>query len=608
MAVLGVAVATAAPGDFGHKGHSYGTGTSAPTGSKPESKLWYNDGFWWGSLRGATGGFFIHRLNPATETWVNTNVAIDSRVGSRADALWDGTKLYVASQNFSEGGTSTGGTARLYRYSYNPSTDAYSLDGGYPATIRSNVRTETLVIAKDSVGTLWATWTQNSGTNRVVYTNHSLNGDDATWSSPAILPVAGQGVGVTTDPDDISSIIAFKPTGQTARIGVFWSNQDDLKDYFAWHVDGAPDGTWTAETVVAPGGSSNPRPADDHINLKADSAGRVYAIVKTSNNGSSLPQHVLHVRQPGGGWSAATVATGNIHTRPIVLIDESANMIHAFLTGPTPPDTNGDGGGTIYEKTSPTSSISFASGLGTPVIREAAIANAGQNNPTSTKQNVNSTTGLVVLASNDSTDFYWHHHDLLSGGSNNPQAAFTASPTTGANPLTVQFTNASSGSPTPTYVWDFGDPSSGGNNSSTATNPGHTYSAPGTYSVKLTATNSSGSSVSNQLNLISVGAPSGTVTLEPVADAQVNGDSPTTNYGARVDFRNKETTAPIYRSYLRFNVSGIVGPITSVKLRLYSTDASPDVQGVYPVVDTSWIETGPNGGTAINWSNQPAMG
>ena len=269
LAVLGVAVAFAAAGDFGHKDQSYGTGTSAPTAEKPESKLWYNDGFWWGSLRGSSGGFFIHRLNPATETWVNTNVALDDRVGSHADMLWDGTKLYAASQNFSSSGALTGGTARLYRYSYNAGTDSYSLDAGFPATMRANIRSETLVIAKDSTGMLWATWTQPSGSNRVVYTNHTTT-SDTVWSTPAALPVGNQGVGVTTNSDDISSIIAFKPTGQTARIGVFWSNQDDVRDYFAWHVDGASDATWTAETVVAPGGSGNPRPADDHINLKAD--------------------------------------------------------------------------------------------------------------------------------------------------------------------------------------------------------------------------------------------------------------------------------------------------------------------------------------------------
>ncbi len=49
--------------------------------------------------------------------------------------------------------------SRLYRYSYNGSTDTYTRDSGFPVTI-NNFRTETLVIDKDSSGQLWATWVQ----------------------------------------------------------------------------------------------------------------------------------------------------------------------------------------------------------------------------------------------------------------------------------------------------------------------------------------------------------------------------------------------------------------------------------------------------------------
>ena len=53
-------------------------------------------------------------------------------------------------------------------------------------------------------------------------------------------------------------------------------------------------------------------------------------------------------------------------------------------------------------------------------------------------------------------------------------ADFTATPTRGAPPLTVQFTNTSAGDFT-TSQWDFGD---GG--TSTEVNPAHTYTVPGT--------------------------------------------------------------------------------------------------------------------------------
>jgi len=71
-----------------------------------------------------------------------------------------------------------------------------------------------------------------------------------------------------------------------------------------------------------------------------------------------------------------------------------------------------------------------------------------------------------------------------------PTANFTASPTSGAAPLAVTFTDTSSGSPNITLFWDFGD-------SSQLTNSGgssfmHTYTAGGAYTVTLTASNAFG--------------------------------------------------------------------------------------------------------------------
>lgn len=62
-------------------------------------------------------------------------------------------------------------------------------------------------------------------------------------------------------------------------------------------------------------------------------------------------------------------------------------------------------------------------------------------------------------------------------------AEFTADCTSGIAPLTVTFTDCSSGTPT-AWMWDFGD---GGN--STSQNPSHEYSTPGTYAVTLTVSN-----------------------------------------------------------------------------------------------------------------------
>lgn len=76
-----------------------------------------------------------------------------------------------------------------------------------------------------------------------------------------------------------------------------------------------------------------------------------------------------------------------------------------------------------------------------------------------------------------------------------PAAAFSAVPVTGFEPLTVQFTNESTGFPD-TFLWDFGD-----GQFSTEENPEHTYGISGTFTVTLTVFNVAGQSVSAPLNV-----------------------------------------------------------------------------------------------------------
>lgn len=71
-----------------------------------------------------------------------------------------------------------------------------------------------------------------------------------------------------------------------------------------------------------------------------------------------------------------------------------------------------------------------------------------------------------------------------------------ATPSTGCLPYTAEFDNTSDAGET--WLWDFGDPASGAANTSTEFEPTHLYSAPGTYTVTLTANNP------NTCNLTSV--------------------------------------------------------------------------------------------------------
>ena len=78
-----------------------------------------------------------------------------------------------------------------------------------------------------------------------------------------------------------------------------------------------------------------------------------------------------------------------------------------------------------------------------------------------------------------------------------PVANFSANRTSGCAPLTVQFTDLSSNTPT-SWAWDFGT------TLSQQQNPIVTFSAPGTYTVKLIVRNSSGVDEEEKINYITV--------------------------------------------------------------------------------------------------------
>ncbi len=88
---------------------------------------------------------------------------------------------------------------------------------------------------------------------------------------------------------------------------------------------------------------------------------------------------------------------------------------------------------------------------------------------------------------------------LVACGPTAPVASFTASPLSGDAPLTVYFTDTSEDEPTE-WLWDFGD---GGVTS--GQDPVHTYDAPGSYQVRLTATNEGGAGEATISQPIEVG-------------------------------------------------------------------------------------------------------
>ena len=104
-----------------------------------------------------------------------------------------------------------------------------------------------------------------------------------------------------------------------------------------------------------------------------------------------------------------------------------------------------------------------------------------------------------------------------------PVAVITSDRTGGVFPAAVAFDGGTSSDPDGVvvgYSWDFGDPASAGDNTSTLRNPSHTYAAPGVYTATLVVTDNQGNSSAAATKVITV---SGTALPNSVHVASMTG-------------------------------------------------------------------------------------
>jgi hypothetical protein len=453
-----VVVVTGAPSSAGDLDQSFPTNPFksdfSPTGEKPQSKLWWNDGRWWASMLHTDSKYYIFYLDG--QTWTSTGTLLDDRIATQADCLWDDVnkKLYVASGG---GSVSTGADldAKLFRYSYNDTNQTYTLDAGFPVTIRFG-GAETIVIDKDSTGQLWTSYTQGSR----VWINRTLTpGVDTAWGAPFNPPNApGEMNSAVVAGDDISSLVAFD-----GKAGVLWSKQTPAGDpndtfYFAYHNDNDPDTTWETRIAYRRQGGDG---SDDHINLKSLQAvgGDVFAVVKTSISGSgaSDPRLLVLRRESNGNWSSSVFVNQSEggqemhHTRPILMVDSVNRELHVFATL---NDTSGIA--IVHKKVAyPTTGLDdFPAGVGADFIRVSGAG--GINNPTASKQVIDGANGInsiVILASDAGNRVYAHNvlpltfPDPTNTPTNTPTATATNTPT---NTPTATATNTPTATRTPT--------------------------------------------------------------------------------------------------------------------------------------------------------------
>ena len=179
----------------------------------------------------------------------------------------------------------------------------------------------------------------------------------------------------------------------------------------------------------------------------------------------------------------------------------------------------------------------------------------------------------LVSTFNNCSDSAMHTVTVLPG----PSSSFTATPLAGCSvPFTTTFSNASTGATS--FVWLFGD-----GTTSTAPNPSHTYTAYGSYTVKLVSTSANGcTDTLTRPAYVSIAPPFGFILTTPTGgcapitihfDALINSLVPIATYawnfgdgttGTGISVSHTYTTTGVYTITLVYTTtSGCVNTVTA---------------------------------------------
>jgi hypothetical protein len=344
---------------------NFGIGPAGGTEQKMQSKLWFNDGFWWALVSDGTGQGILKLENGAFARQPNPNTLADERQSSRADVLWDGTYLYVLLWHPT--------VPRFSQYSYNSATQTYTRLPGFPITFPI-ANSNTMVLDKDSTGRLFVSF----NLNLAIHVIWSTSADHRQWNTTGIELDHG---GIANDK---AGTIAFGGN----KVGVFYGNRTTNTFAFRVHQDSAPPETWGPPEIVDSGLDH----IDDHFNLKAAPDGRVFAVDKDNHN------HIhLFVRSVTGAWKlAASDINQGAATRPSLLLDMSNNMLRVFYTDWTTRPY------CIRTASAPLASLVF----GSPQVYLSSPSGSFLDNVTATKQVVTAETGLAVMANSPASAFW----------------------------------------------------------------------------------------------------------------------------------------------------------------------------------------------------------
>ncbi len=243
------------------------------------------------------------------------------------------------------------------------------------------------------------------------------------------------------------------------------------------------------------------------------------------DGGSSAAQHPSHTYTSGGQYTVSLEACNSAgcdtETKPNYIdVTELQPPVADFVGDPTSGNAPLEVDFTDLSTNSPTSwSWTFGDG-----------GSSGAQHPSHTYATADSYTVSLEACNGAGCDTETKVDYITVTTGQPPVADFVGDPTSGPVPLTVDFTDLSTNSPT-SWDWAFGD-----TGTSSLQNPSHQYTGTGQFTVSLTAANAYGQDTETKQDYITV------TVAPPVADFV--GDPTSGPVPLTVDFTDLSTNNP----------------------------------------------------------------
>jgi PKD repeat protein len=313
-----------------------------------------------------------------------------------------------------------------------------------------------------SAGSFTATLTVTGNDGQTSSASQTITVTNASSSGEPVLTITA------TTPDayvsgSVPGAINFHRTGDTSQ---------------AYTVYWAFSGTASNGVDYGPLPTNSPFPAGE-----SDATLTITPI----NHGQTNDETVIVTLMPGAAYQFGASNTATV-------------VIHGLQPGPTASFT-----------ANPTSglaplAVQFAdTSTGGPTAWDWSFgdgsADSTVQNPSHTYNTAGSFTATLTVTGNGGQTSSASHTITVTNAPASVTAAFTASPTSGQAPLTVQFNDQSSG-PVTSWNWNFGDGAT-----STLQNPSHTYTSAGSFTASLTVTGSGGQTSSVNCTITVTNAP-----------------------------------------------------------------------------------------------------